>query len=160
MSRSVFSSQVAGSFEICPVSVLAVAKPLRSAVAMGPKLIVPPSPPLPTPSNFPFQFDAGSHTSKLISEASVGFNRPWTSQNAGKLLMACPAGGVNDPAGMDFASVMVVLGSESAVNPSQFAAKAADWLHIAKGNKPTTAIRRYLGHSMVSLLPVYCSLDL
>src|ERR1700722_19725092 len=125
MRRSVFSSQVAGSLEVCPVSVLAVAKPPRSAVPMAPKPIVPPRPPLPTHSNFPFQFDAGSHTSKLIMEASLGFNMPCTSQNAGKLLIGWPAGGVKDPAGTDFASVIVVLGSESAVNPSQFAAKAA-----------------------------------
>jgi hypothetical protein len=50
---------------------------------------------------------------------------PCTSQNAGKLLMACPLpSGLNDPAGMALAAVMVVLAIVKPDNASQFAAKA------------------------------------
>src|SRR5690349_13053170 len=89
---------------------------------MGPKLIVPASPPLPTPSKRPFQFDAGSQTSKWITETSVGFRIPCTSQNAGRSSMARPLGGVNVPAETDFADVMVVFGSARLASPSQLAA--------------------------------------
>src|SRR5579862_5160888 len=91
--------------------------------------MVPASPPLPTTWSLPFQLSAGSQTSKWICEFGVGFNRPWTSQKAGKLSMARlprpPSGGVKEPAARDLAAVIVVLASVMLVRPSQFGAAAA-----------------------------------
>ena len=43
----------------------------------------PDQPPLPTASKFPFQVEAGIHTSILISESSEGFNVAATRQKGG-----------------------------------------------------------------------------
>src|SRR5215510_7296058 len=77
-------------------------------------MICPSQPPFPVPSNFPLQFDAGSQTSKLISESLVGRDVALTRQNAGRVLkstggpMGTPGGGTNAPAGTNCARVMVV----------------------------------------------------
>src|SRR5215831_9365625 len=77
-------------------------------------MICPSHPPFPVPSNFPFQLDAGSQTSNLISESLVGRDVAVTRQNGGRVLkstegrMGIPEGGANVPAGTSSASVIVV----------------------------------------------------
>src|SRR5438093_7570113 len=106
----------------CPVSVDAVAYPRRSAPASVRYEIVPAHPPLPTAWSLPFQTDAGSHTSILMSESLDGVNVAATRQNAGRSRKACAAaageaapptraGGVNAPASTTCASVIVVFSS-------------------------------------------------
>src|SRR5213593_4139490 len=86
-------------------------------------------PPLPTASNLPFQFDAGSHTSILMSESGVGFTVAATRQNAGRSPNCAapprppPPAGANAPAATDCANVMVV--SES-LSPARLSHEAAD----------------------------------
>jgi hypothetical protein len=121
---------------VWPVSVLVVANRLRSAVAMGTKLIVPASPPFPTPSKRPFQSIAGIQTSKWITEASVGFRIPCTAQNAGKFSIARPFGGVKVPAGTCLAEEIVVFGRSSLAKPSHVAAWAARLPKIVKVRSP------------------------
>src|ERR1039457_2507015 len=87
----------------------------------------PAKPPLPTPWNLPFQLEAGIQTSKWISESDEGLITPATRQNAGRLDMALPLGGVKLPAGTDSARVMDVAGRSSLFRVSQvWAAGAAD----------------------------------
>src|SRR5437868_14119389 len=84
-------------------------------------LPTPAQPPFPSASNFPFQPEASSHTSPLMSESLDDFNGAATRQNAGRLLnrSACPgkprppgaAGGANSPAATVWASVIVVSGN-------------------------------------------------
>lgn len=62
----------------------------------------PAQPPFPTPSNFPFQPERGSHTSMRISESDEGVSFAVTRQNAGSLVMTSgarvtPSGGTNPP---------------------------------------------------------------
>src|SRR6266516_2652183 len=60
--------------------------------------MIPPRPPLPTPSNFPFQPVAGIHTSTLMSEAGLGLSVTVTRQKDGKPWIGIPPlGGVNVP---------------------------------------------------------------
>jgi hypothetical protein len=84
----------------------------------------PAKPPLPTPCNFPFQPEAGSHTSNSIWESLEGWMTPVTLQKAGKLGIAGDLGGVNEPAGMDCAEVIVVAGRLSCARLSHVAAAA------------------------------------
>src|ERR1700736_4399989 len=76
------------------------------------------------PWNLPFQPDTGSQTSTLMSESLDGFNVAATRQNAGSALKAFaiageaaapPAGvgGLNAPASIVCATVIVVFGSFS-----------------------------------------------
>src|SRR5213594_3757835 len=51
----------------------------------------PAQPPLPTASNFPFQWSAGNQTSKLMFESDDGLSTPTTRQNAGTAAPAAPA---------------------------------------------------------------------
>src|SRR5689334_8807240 len=81
--------------------------------------MAPANPPLPIPWNFPFQPELGIHTSNLMSESLDGFRTPATRQNAGRLLIGWPTGGVNDPAGTACAVLMVAPGSESVARLSQ-----------------------------------------
>src|SRR5437867_8378614 len=87
-------------------------------------------PPFPTASNFPFQFDAGSQTSILISESPVGFNVAAIRQNAGRSLNCAPPprppppAGANAPAATACADVTVVSGSFSEERLSHGAADA------------------------------------
>src|SRR5215510_2768082 len=90
-------------------------------------------PPLPTASNFPFQLDAGNHTSILISESLVGLIVAAIWQNAGKSVNCAPPPrppparppppGENAPAATDCAIVIVVSGSFS---PPRLSHGAAD----------------------------------
>jgi hypothetical protein len=54
----------------------------------------PAKPPFPTPSNFPFQPEAGIHTSIPISESLVGASVAATRQKAGMLAKTSPSGAV------------------------------------------------------------------
>jgi hypothetical protein len=97
-------------------------------------------PPLPTASSFPFQFCEGSQTSILISESLEGFSVAVTRQNAGKSLSGigvprAPAGGVNSPAAIVFADVIVVLGSLSPPRLSHVAAADAGVTLRTRTNK-------------------------
>src|SRR3989442_6334182 len=75
----------------------------------------PVQPPFPLASNLPFQPEAGSQTSILISESVDGRNVAATRQNSGRSRSTAagppapraPAGGVKAPAAMVCASVIV-----------------------------------------------------
>ena len=85
----------------------------------------PANPPLPTPWNLPFQPDAGSHTSSLISESLDGFSTSETRQNAAVTSIGRLSGGVNEPAATDYALEMAALGNATLARSSQdVAAKA------------------------------------
>src|SRR5262249_4096200 len=73
------------------------------------------------PWNFPFQPDAGIHTSSLMFESLVGLITPVTRQKAGTSLngAAEPAGGVNAPGATVCAAVIVVFASLSSASFSQ-----------------------------------------
>src|SRR3979490_432122 len=76
--------------------------------------IAPLNAPLPTAWNLPFQPDAGSQTSILISESLVGVSVAATRQNAGSGVKSPDsprASGVNAPACTEAATVMVARGS-------------------------------------------------
>src|SRR5271170_1510003 len=96
-----------------PSSVPAEAYPRSRGPAIAASGIAPANPPLPTCSYLPFQPEAGSHTSNLISESLVGFATPSTRQNAGRSNVGAgcpePEGGVKAPAGTDVAAVIVAL---------------------------------------------------
>src|ERR1700733_9344997 len=87
-------------------------------------------PPFPTEPSFPFQFDAGSHTSILISESLDGFSVAAIRQNAGRSANAAPPprppppAGAKAPAATDCARVIVVSGSLSDDRFSHVAAAA------------------------------------
>src|SRR6267142_403227 len=73
--------------------------------------MVPPRPPLPTPSNFPFHPVVGIHTSTLMSEAGLGLSVTVTRQKDGRPWIGIPPlGGVNVPDTVA-AEVMVVSGN-------------------------------------------------
>src|SRR5262245_39078159 len=110
-------------------------------------------PPLPTASNLPFQFDAGNHTSILMSESGVGFTEAATRQNAGRSLNGAPPprppppAGANAPAATDCASVIVVSGSFSEARLSHGAADTGRTLKTrtkTKANDKMTLI--IVGH--------------
>src|SRR4051794_26492197 len=118
------------SSPVWPVSVLATAYPRRSPVAIAVYPIAPEYPPLPTPSNLPFQASAGGiQTSNLISESLVGRAVASTRQNAGSVMDAgvrnwpsgptATAGGLNAPAATAVADLMVTLGIVSAARLAQ-----------------------------------------
>src|SRR5262245_53068507 len=77
--------------------------------------MVPAQPPLPTAWNFPFQSEAGSQTSILMSESGEGVSVAATRQKAGNWLNCGAAGPVpgrvNAPAGISWARVIEVFGS-------------------------------------------------
>src|SRR4051794_29736860 len=104
---------------VCPVSVELVAYPFPSASAIAAYAIVPAHPPLPTAWNLPFQPDAGSHTSILISESGDGVSVAATRQNPGSAFIASlcvprPAPGVvNAPAATVCASVTLPASSDN-----------------------------------------------
>src|SRR5580765_2384882 len=70
---------------VCPVSVLTAAYPAASAVAIAGYEMLPAHAPLPTASSFPFQPDAGSQTSILMSESAEGVSVAATRQKDGRL---------------------------------------------------------------------------
>src|SRR5215813_13004315 len=107
--------------------------------------MLPFQPPLPTASNFPFQLDAGNHTSILISESVVGLIVAATWQNAGKSPNCAPPRppparppppGENAPAATDCAIVMVVSGSFSPARLSHGAADTGTTLSNKTNNTP------------------------
>src|ERR1700761_6018030 len=79
--------------------------------------------PLPMPTSLPFQPEAGSHTSTLMSESGVGVRVAWMRQKAGRVLKpaaATPggapsgeAGGGNPPAGPRVAATILPSGTAS-----------------------------------------------
>src|SRR5271165_1927799 len=66
--------------------------PKRDAGSQRTVLDLPGKAAVPTPSNFPFQPEAGIQTSILMSESLVGFNLAATRQNAGMLVKVSPFG--------------------------------------------------------------------
>src|SRR5215471_19326465 len=104
----------------------------------------PVQPPLPLASRFPFQPDAGSQTSILISESLVGFRVAATRQNAGKSEAGAapprPAGSVSRPASMAWAIVMVVFDSAIDERLSQEPATGAALMHVTGSNRANTRI--------------------
>src|SRR5215470_4034682 len=77
--------------------------------------ISPEYPPLPTPTNLPFQPSIGSHTSNAMFESDVGAIVPLTRQNAGNaeyvfggVGMKNAVGGVYPPAGTTIAALIFV----------------------------------------------------
>jgi hypothetical protein len=103
--------------------------------------MAPDQPPLPTAWNLPFQPESGIQTSILISESDVGFKVAATRQKAGRFLygggpckFAAPAGGVNSPAGIGCAIVIVVSGSFSAVRLSHEAAAVGAGMAAARSS--------------------------
>src|SRR5437773_10537542 len=89
--------------------------------------MTPAQPPLPTAWNLPFQPPAGSQTSTLISESSVGFTVAATRQNGNRVLnrraagggeAPAVAGGGRAPAEMVGARVIVGVGSVNDVRPA------------------------------------------
>src|SRR5215469_7528189 len=115
--------------------------------------MVPASPPLPTTCNLPFQFSAGSQTSKLIADVGVGFSRPWTWQKAGSSsarALPRPAGMANGPAATDLTSVIVVFASERLLSASQLGA-------ANKGAAVNESrMRRVMESPLVEILGSYC----
>src|SRR5260370_20197740 len=89
---------------------------------------IPAKPPLPWVWYLPFQPEAGSQTSILMSESFEGLSSAVTRQNAGAFLNAGGAavlpGGVNAPAATDSAEVMAAPGSLKALKSSHGPAKA------------------------------------
>src|ERR1035438_4608863 len=87
--------------------------------------MVPAQAPLPTDSSAPVQFEAGIHTSILMSESGEGFSVAAMRQNAGRFLYAFPpplpppCGGMNSPAATVCAKVIVVFFSASVWRLSQ-----------------------------------------
>src|SRR5262245_15288849 len=135
----------AAELPACPVSVLAVAYPPRTAAAIAGYEMLPAQPPLPTAWNFPFQPAVGIQTSILMSESLVGFTVAALRQNEAISAngdgafprpprpAAAPrprpsprsaAGGVNAPAATVCALVMVTFGSARAPRLSQGAEAA------------------------------------
>src|ERR1044071_5882131 len=88
-------------------------------------------PPLPTASNFPFQLEAGNHTSILMSESGVGFTVAAIRQKAGRSLNCAPPprppppAGAKAPAATVWAMVTVASGSFRAARLSHGDAAAA-----------------------------------
>src|SRR5689334_10820554 len=106
--------------------------------------MLPFHPPLPTAWNFPFQPDAGSHTSILMSESAEGASVAVTRQNAGSFAKrgtagAAGPGGVNAPGATCCAAVIFALGSASAAMASHVAAAALD-TKAAKTTKLTKKV--------------------
>src|SRR5262245_57457330 len=109
--------------------------------------MLPVQPPLPTAWNFPFQPDAGSHTSILMSESADGVSVAAMRQNAGSFAntAAGPAGpdgpgGANAPAAICCAVVTFAWGRPSAAIDSHVAEADA----AAGQNAPTrTNAARY-----------------
>src|SRR5215510_3384986 len=103
-------------------------------------------PPLPTASNFPFQLDAGNHTSILISESLVGLIVAAIWQNAGKSVNCAPPPrppparppppAEKAPAATDCAIVMVVSASFSPARLSHGAADSGTTLSKKTNNTP------------------------
>src|ERR1700683_4563194 len=91
----------------------------------------PANPPFPALSSFHFQPEAGSHTSKRIVECLAGRITPATRQNAGTFSMGRPLGGLNFPAGIDCAILMVVSGSFALDREAQSAANAGSATPVA-----------------------------
>src|SRR4051812_25491680 len=94
--------------------------------------MLPFHPPLPTASNLPFQFAAGSQTSILMSDSLVGLSVAATRQKAGRSpnwappARPPPPAGANAPAATGSAAVIVALGSASVARLSHDAADAEE----------------------------------
>src|SRR5688572_19807544 len=97
-------------------------------------------PPLPTAWNLPFQPDAGSQTSILMSDSLEGVSVAATRQKAGRSLNGLPpprpAGAVNAPAATGCAIVIVASGSFNDDRLSQVAALAGPAWITSRAAKP------------------------
>src|SRR5437879_2696919 len=108
--------------------------------------MAPAKPPLPCPWYLPFQPEAGSHTSILMSESLDGLTSATTRQKAGTSLNigipdSAPAG-TNAPAATVLAEMIVVSASFRTVNLSQVAAKAGAAVKTSVARKtPRTRTR-------------------
>src|SRR6266850_2745718 len=114
----------------------------------------PVQPPFPLASNLPFQPEAGSQTSILISESVDGRNVAATRQNSGRSRSTAagppaprpPAGGVKAPAAMVCASVIVLSGNFRPARLSHDAARAGEAQkrsiaqRMKRGLKPATTL--------------------
>src|SRR5262245_50213316 len=111
---------------------------------------LPFQPPLPTIRNLPFQLDAGSHSSILMSESAVGLSVAATRQNAGRsangLPPPRPPGCENAPAATASAAVIVAFGSAADARLSHVAARAAVAVNVEQAiANPNEASRRSMG---------------
>src|SRR5213596_538483 len=79
----------------------------------------PANPPLPTPWNLPFQPDAGSHTSSLMSESLDGLRTSETRQNAAVTSIGRLSGGVNEPAATDCAQEVAAKAGKAEITISR-----------------------------------------
>src|ERR1019366_2871473 len=121
---------------------------------MSEYLIAPAKPPLPAPSNFPFQPELGIHTSKRIFESAAGLMTPVTLQKAGRLATGLPPGGVELPAGTDTALAMDAPGSVRWASASQGVAADAGAATARQAKRAKTA--RTIECSPVRLI-ILCS---
>src|ERR1019366_3516008 len=106
---------------------------------MSEYLIAPAKPPLPVPSNFPFQPEFGIHTSKRMFESAAGLMTPVTLQKAGRLTTGLPPGGVGLPAGTGTALVMDASGSVRWASASQGVAADAGVATAMQAKRAKTA---------------------
>src|SRR5688500_5275777 len=108
--------------------------------------MLPFHPPLPTAWNLPFQPDAGSQTSILMSDSGVGVSVAATRQNAGRSLNCAapprPPGAVNAPAATDCADVMVAPDSFIDDRLSQVAANAESAPSVSRTATANGAMNR------------------
>src|SRR5580700_11100332 len=117
--------------------------------------IAPLKAPLPTAWNLPFQPDAGSQTSILISESLVGVSVAATRQNAGSAVKSPDSpwvSGVNAPAGTGSATVMVACGSTIFARSLHEPASAAAGAGMA-GNDSVIATRPPASTLMTRFVP-------
>src|SRR3954452_6935634 len=95
--------------------------------------MVPAQPPFPTAWNFPFQPDAGSQISVLISESLLGVSVAVTRQNAGRLANGlaapprpcAPVGGTKAPAATICAESILAFGKARLISFSHEVAACA-----------------------------------
>ena len=125
--------------------------------------MTPARPLLPTDWSLPFQLDADSHTSILISESVEGVNVAVTRQNAGRRLNYCPpmpapsgAGGAKAPAATFFADVMFLCGGEILAKLSQDVAIAVEALDVSIANR-TKKTARTIGRCKALLVNMLTS---
>src|ERR1017187_4038777 len=101
--------------------------------------MTPAKPPLPTPSNFPFQPELGNHTSKRIFESGAGLMTPVTRQKAGRLAIGLPSGGVKLPLGTDTALAMDAPGHLRRASASQDVAADPETTATMQAKRTKTA---------------------
>src|SRR5687768_9906073 len=115
--------------------------------------MLPAQPPLPTAWNFPFQPDAGNHTSILISESVLGVSVAATRQNSGSRANAAAApppcappvvGSRKAPGGTTAAVVTVVCGNARVASSPHEAAAADAGHHSATARNRHATVRSFM----------------